>query len=121
MKKLKKIKLNIEKDIISSISKEDQIEIKGGAGPYFGSDVCEPNGSRNCTFGGCGGATNTCDCPQPTGNGCISPGTNSCQCGTNTCINCNGGNYTDRCAPTGSAISQEMLYNCYTYHTMCNC
>ena len=123
MKKLKKIKLNIEKDIISSISKEDQIEIKGGAGPYFGSDDCAPNGTRNCTLGDCGGPTNSCNCTKPTEKACISPGTNSCHCGTAACVsnNCYTNNYTDRCIPTGSAESQEMQYNCYTYHTLCNC
>lgn len=111
MKKLKKIKLNIEKDIISSISKEDQIEIKGG---YIES-------TRNCDWGGGATATNTC--PPPTGDNCISPGTNSCHCGTAACTlnNCYTNNYTDRCIPTGSAESQEMQYNCYTYHTLCNC
>lgn len=115
MKKLKKIKLNIEKDIISSISKEDQIEIKGG---YEGGGT----GGNGITFG-C--YTNTCGVGpfQTNANPCYSPGTNSCNCGTNDCKTntCYTVNYTDRCAPTGSAMSQGMEYNCYTFHTMCNC
>lgn len=118
MKKLKKIKLNIEKDIISSISKEDQIEIKGGyQGDGFGSqDTCgRPDWytrddlcTRQCSM-----AYVTCICA---GGGNTGGG----NAGGGNAGN-NGGNYTDRCAPTGSEMSQQMDYNCFTFHTMCNC
>ena len=45
----------------------------------------------------------------------------SCICAGDNLGGNNGGNYTDRCAPTGSEMSQQMDYNCFTFHTLCNC
>lgn len=111
MKKLKKIKLDIEKDVISSLSIDEQLQIKGGdydpsGRPDWWTDagICTRQCSMNavtCMCGGQGGGG---------GNG-----------NTAASVNCNTGGQTNNCAPTGSAISEAHEYNCYTIMTMCDC
>lgn len=104
MKKLKKIKLNIEKDVISSLSIDDQLQIKGG-GDYIG-----PTGAWNDT------RYTSWDinlCPRddnPTGNYNPKPTIKACPPPA-----------TNNCIPTGSAFSEVAGYNCYTYNTLCDC
>lgn len=126
MKKLKKIKLNIEKDVISSLSIDDQLQIKGGTylggheggGGQTGCNVC----SRSCTFGGCGtascgGGCNGAASVQACGGG----GTGGAGQTGRGCVTYGCPSPTQNCAPTGSAVSEANGYNCYTIYTMCDC